>query len=223
MFRLMMNEAACTLRCGLHPLEVTRPLVSRTANTSQPEVLIVHGFMGHPRMFWPLARKLLDQGVPVVHLARYSSASVSVDDIIDHLEEIVQKNNLKECNLIGHSLGAVAIRTWLKERDSSPNYRRFIALGAPFNGTEWYRLVPQQLRPIFNPKSPRLAALNATEEPPNMHIIRARHDQNVRPSNSASIEGVPEIILEHIGHNGLINHPSAMNAVWNALGEASSV
>ena len=219
MLRLMVNETASTLRCAFHPLERIRSISPNGQPEKLPELLIVHGFMGRPNMFIPMARYLMNQGVPAVHFAKYSSWKVTIDDIIDHLEELVTTNEIKECNLIGHSLGAVAIRAWIKERNTCPKHKHFIALGAPFKGTEWHNVVPRKLRPIFDPRSERVQRINALPEPETLTVIRARHDQNVRPSSHASIEGIPEIILEHVGHNGLINHPSAIRTTWQILSQ----
>lgn len=216
MLRLLVNEAASTVRCALYPLEKIRKL-PKPSDQKLPKTLLVHGFMGSSHMFYPMARHLLERGIPEVRFAQYPSTSFTLDQIMDHLEETVDESRDEPWNFVGHSLGAVAIRAWLKQRKSAPPLRHFIALGAPFHGTAWHSLTPPNVRAVFDPSGPWVSLLNEGPEPSELQIIRARHDQNVRPSSSASIDGVKETVLDHVGHNGLINHPSAIRAVWDAL------
>jgi triacylglycerol lipase len=221
--RLVANEAASTLRCALHSLEGFRPPTPMLQPKPLPRVLLVHGFMGSPKMFYPMARHLLSQGVPEVRFAAYPSTTYRLEQIIDHLESTVGEDTEVPWNMVGHSVGAVAIRAWLKQRNSAPPVDRFVALGAPFHGTQWHFVAPKNLKEALDPQANWVQQLNEGPEPPGFQIIRARHDQNVRPSHSASLPGVEETILDHVGHNGLINHPKAIRAVWRALSQGRGV
>jgi triacylglycerol lipase len=218
MLRLMLNETASTVRCVFHPLERVRKPTPRKRPKDLPKTLLVHGLMGTANMFYPLARRLYLQGIPEIHFADYPSSRIGLDQIIDHLEQIVAPHE-GPWNLIGHSLGAIAIRAWLKERGSAPTVRTFIAMGAPFRGTEWHTLAPKHLKEAFDPDSERVKRLNNIPEPNGFHIIRAKHDQNIRPSAMASLDNVPETVFDHIGHNGLVNHPTVMREVWRLLSQ----
>jgi triacylglycerol lipase len=219
MIRTIFNETQSSARCALFQLERMRKLPSPQPKQGFRPVLLVHGFMGNQYMMYPIARRLLLAGVPAVVIAEYSSWTCTLEQIIDHLEQRVasEPTEYAEWDVIGHSLGAIALRAWFKTRETAPPVRKFIALGPPFQGTGWFRIVPEVLREVFEPDGPWVKRLATGPEPVATHIIRARHDQNIRPSSSSSLPGAQQTILETIGHNGLLNHRTAIDAILDAL------
>ena len=216
MLKLLRNEALATARCALYRLE-HQPIARQSGTDVQQATLIVHGLMGRAQMFYPMADYLGQKGLSRIAYVEYPSKTSTIDDIIYRIQTTMRMHNASHWNIVAHSLGAVAVRAALKKDQLDVKIRRFIALGAPFNGTKWYPLAPPLLREAFDPKGDWCKQLNTLPEPDSLRIVRARHDQNVRPSRNASLQSVPETVLSHVGHNGLINHPDVFKAVWSFL------
>jgi alpha-beta hydrolase superfamily lysophospholipase len=179
---------------------------------------MVHGFLGHPGMFIPLERRLRAEGFHLTQRLSYPSTQLSLEQICDRIAASAKAlAHEGPVDLVGHSLGAVACRTWLKQLGGAPFVRRFVSLGGPHAGTSLYRLVPPWLRPALSPRG-RWAELNALgEEPVPTTVIRAAYDHQVFPPRRAAIAGVEEIVLARYGHNGILHAPAAHDAVVAAL------
>lgn len=216
MLKLFRNEAWATARCALYRFEQP-PRNQDTSTDPKRATLIVHGLMGRAPMFYPMAHYLKSKGVTPIHFVEYPSHKATIDDIIEAIQSILSVHPGAHWNIVAHSLGAVATRAAMKRDVLDATIRRVVALGAPFNGTRWFPLAPPSLRASFNPNGEWCRDLNQLPEPSALRIVRAQHDQNVRPSRNAALPGIPETVLPHVGHNGLINHPDVFKAVWSFL------
>ncbi len=218
--RAVMSEAVATARCALWPVALLRPLPARDAGRP---VVLVHGYLGHREMLRPLARRLLDEGWGPVVRVGYPSTRVGLDEVVTRVGAAVASAASASgvpVDLIGHSLGAVACRVWLR-RSGGPGVRRFVSLGGPHAGTSLYRVVPGPLRAALDPRGAVVAANRGGAEPVPTVVVRARYDQQVFPPERASIAGVSEIIVSGTGHNGLLWSSVAHDAVVAALAGAA--
>lgn len=214
------RELAATLRSGVHPLLRPRRLPDALPREGQPPVLLVHGYMGHAGMLQPLARALRAAGTGETHALDYPSMRWSLERIVDHLAEralAMERDHSGPIDLVGHSLGAVACRAWLKAFGGASHVRRFVSLGGPHAGTSLYRLVAGPLRPVFDPDGPWVRRLAEGPEPVPTTVVRARYDHQVFPPTRAAIPGVAEVVVSGHGHNGLLWAPEAHAAVAHAL------
>ena len=119
--------------------------------------------------------------------------------------------------LVGHSLGAVASRAYVRAFGGAPRVRRLISLGGPHAGTAMYRFVPPNLREVLDPHGPWVKRLADGPEPVPTVVIRARYDHQVLPPLRAALPGAQEIVLEGYGHNGLLWAQRAHDALLEAL------
>jgi triacylglycerol esterase/lipase EstA (alpha/beta hydrolase family) len=183
-------------------------------------LVLVHGYMGHPAMFRPLIRKLYLKGWGTVRTVGYPSTRLGLDQIAARIDAVVQQTTSTERNtvLIGHSLGAVACRAYLKVFGGARFVSRFLSLGGPHAGTSLYRLAPPNLWPVLDPAGPWVKLLSKGEEPVPTVVIRARYDHQVLPPRAAQLAGAHEVVLEGHGHNGLLWADDAHAAVLDALG-----
>lgn len=219
-----LRELAVTVRSGLFPFArlhpMPRPPVS--PERSHPPVVLVHGYMGHQDMLRPLARSLLLGGWQHVHTVGYPSLTWTMEQIIDEVARVATRaarEHGDKVDLVGHSLGAVACRAWIKLYGGDAWVRRFVSLGGPHAGTSLYRLVPSPVREAFDPRGPWVARLSEGDEPVPTTVIRARYDHQVLPPERARIEGSREHIVHAHGHNGLLWSTQAHDAVIEALTE----
>lgn len=194
------------------------PLPPPHATAEHPPVVLVHGFLGHDGMLRPLARHLLEAGFPEVHCIRYPSTRLALQDIVDRIAAVVKPLAVHgPVDLVGHSLGAVASRAFVKHYGGDAWVRRLVCLGGPHSGTALYRAVPPWLQPALDPRGPWVERLAEGPEPVPTTVIRAAYDHQVFPPRRGSIAGVGEVVVTHRGHNGLLWSLEAHQAVVAAL------
>jgi len=153
----------------------------------------------------PLARRLLAEGWPQVVRVGWSALRCDLEDIARTVEAaVVPLAEHGPVDLVGHSLGAVACRAWMKTMGGDALVRRFVSLGGPHAGTNLYRVAPRRLREALDPQGPWVARLNADAEPVPTAVIRARYDRHVFPPERANIPGIEEHVIRTSGHNGLL-------------------
>lgn len=216
---LAATEAIATIRCACWPLaRLVHPLPDPPRST-RPPVVLVHGYLGHADMFRPLARRLYGAGIGTVARVGYPSTRLTLDRIAARIDAAVRPIAREHgpVDLVGHSLGAVACRAWVKVFGGAPLVRRFVSLGGPHAGTALYRLAPPLLWDVLDPAGPWVRRLAEGEEPVPTVVIRARYDHQVVPPVRAALPGAEEIVLPLHGHNGLLWSRTAHAAVIRAL------
>ncbi|MCB9681440.1 MAG: hypothetical protein H6733_08200 [Alphaproteobacteria bacterium] len=214
-----VREAGAIARGGLLVLTGGGPLPAPHPVEGAVPVVLVHGYLAAPALLRPLARRLLDAGVPAVAFVGYPSFGVRLPDIVARIAD--QARPLAAAHgavdLVGHSLGAVACRAWIKDGDGARVVRRFVSLGGPHAGTSLHRFVPGALGEALDPRGPWVARLADGDEPVPTTVVRARYDHQVFPPQRARIDGVHEVVLAGHGHNGLLFAREAHDAVVRAL------
>jgi pimeloyl-ACP methyl ester carboxylesterase len=214
--KVAATESVATVRSALWPLAHLHRLPPRPSDNEHPPVVLVHGYLGHPAMWRPLIRRLYHEGYGDVHTVGYASTRLRMPQIVREIASVVDPLG-PGVLLVGHSLGAVASRAYLKTAGGAARVARFVSLGGPHAGTAMYRLAPPNLWDILDPDGPWVQRLSAGDEPVPTVVIRARYDHQVLPPVRASLTGVNEVVLEGQGHNGLLWSTEAHDAVVQAL------
>jgi len=217
-----LREVVATARTGMWPFAKLHPLPEPLPQAAHLPVVLVHGYMGHPAMMRPLARALLLGGAKATEAVAYPSMTWSFEQILAHLDTTIrafaQQQGCKVA-VVGHSMGAVATRAWLKFEGGHDVVQRFVSIGGPHAGTSLYRVVPSPVRSALDPASPFLERLNATPEPVPTFVLRARYDHQVFPPKRAAIGSLQERVIEGWGHNGLLWSPEVHLEVVRLLAE----
>lgn len=126
-------------------------------------VVLVHGFVCN-RGFWnPWLRELRARGVPFVAVD-LEPVFASIDAYAPLIEEAVAR--LEAATgvpgvLVGHSMGGLAIRTWLRRFGADPRVHRVVTIGSPHRGTWLARLALAPNATQMRLASPWLAELTA--------------------------------------------------------------
>lgn len=215
--KVVGSELLATLRAGASPLGLVRPLPP-AAGTSFPQVVLVHGFLGRPSMLRGIHRSLIVAGHTRVERMGYPSILLPLEQIVVRIERtVVPLASGGKVDLVGHSLGAVACRAWIKAFGGHRYVRRFVSLGGPHGGTRLFRATPPHLWPVLNPDGPWVARLSQGPEPVPTWHIHSRYDHQVLPPKPVVLEGATELVLDSVGHNGLLWSRRAHTAVVSAL------
>ncbi|MEQ1566845.1 MAG: alpha/beta fold hydrolase [Myxococcota bacterium] len=183
-------------------------------------MVLVHGLFAHPGVFATLERRLAAAGIDRIETVAYPWLDITLDRIAARIDAVARP--LAEVrgpiDLVGHSLGAVACRAWIKRFGGAPFVRRFVSLAGPHGGTSLYPLAPPGLRDALDPRGSWVRMLAADPEPVPTTVIRSRYDHQVLPPVRAALSGATEIVLTTYGHNGLLFSAAAHDALLGVLG-----
>lgn len=211
------RELVATARAALAPLSRLRPL-PQVPPEGRPTAVLLHGYLGHPEQLRAIHRTLAQSGYDRIIRPRYHSTTASMTDIAATLDAAIMPwVSRGPVDLIGHSLGAVGCRAWLKVFGGARFVGRFVSLGGPHGGTRLYRLSPPNLWPILDPEGPWVDRLSRDPEPIPTTLIRCRYDHQVLPPAPVSMPGATEVVLDRVGHNGLLWSRRAHEAIVGAL------
>jgi pimeloyl-ACP methyl ester carboxylesterase len=216
---VVMREIGASLRAACWPLaglQQLRPPVP-TATTAKPPIVLVHGYLGKGVLLRPLAQRLHDEGYPTIAIVDYPSTRIGIGAIANRIASAVEQYKGQQVYLIGHSLGAVACRYYLKRLDGAAHVRHFVSLGGPHAGTRWFWMCPPKLQRILKPNGEVIQELSVGKEPVPTTVVRARYDHQVFPPERASLAEATEVLVHGHGHNGLLWAKEAHDAIVQAL------
>ena len=214
------REAVAVARSAALAVLPPGPLPRAAPVGGRPPAVLVHGYLGNAHQLRPLAASLLRHGTPACAFVEYPSLVATIPAIVDTIGAVAEPLARVHgpVDVIGHSLGALCARLWIKRYGGAASVRRFVSLGGPHGGTALYRLVPSPVRGAMRPDGPWAQALNDGDEPVPTTVVRARWDHQVLPPARAAIAGAhEETIVEAWGHNALLWSPEAHAAVVRAL------
>lgn len=182
-----------------------------TAQQTQPSpvpVLLVHGYICNQRVWDKIARMLHRSGHPVLAVT-LEPLFVSIEDYVPQLQQAVaqlqQATASKQVALVGHSMGGLVIRAWLRQHGSTA-VSSIITLGTPHQGTQITGWSPTTNMAQMAWHSPWLQDLQASETPASrqlMHIALTQHDNIVYPQREQVLTAAAVTEFKGIGHLAL--------------------
>jgi pimeloyl-ACP methyl ester carboxylesterase len=178
--------------------------------------LFVHGLHANRSVFKPMMRALQD-GTPQRSLnLRGSTVEEMGRELSREIDRVAPRATL---DLVAHSLGGIVVR-WLVEHHLAPErLRSVVTLGAPHGGTVMSRLLPGRLMRQLRPGSTLLAQLEDAVFPAGVRAlsVAARRDQVIRPYETALLPFGERVIIDDVGHNGLLLSRRAHDVVSRIL------
>ena len=187
-------------------------------------LILVHGFVcnrGLWNAWWP---RLIAQRVPCIAL-NLQPVFGPIDAYVPLIEDAVRR--MTEATgwrplLVGHSMGGLAIRAWMRAHDGDARVHGVVTVGTPHHGT-WlarFGLAPnaQQMRR----GSAWLQAL-AQREPAARYrrftCFYGHCDNIVFPASTATLPGADNRHLSGHAHVHLLRHPQVLQTVLQRLAE----
>ena len=192
--------------------------------TGQRGVVLVHGFLCNRGVWLPWLPELRARGHAYVALT-LEPAFGSVDDYvaaIDTAMRQVQAATGLPPVLVGHSMGGLAARAWLRTLAQPPAQRvyRILTLGTPHHGTWPARFSHTTNGMQMRLNSPWLQALAASEGAAQRALFSCWYsdcDNIVYPARSATLDGADNHLLQGLGHVHMLYAPQVRAACWQAL------
>lgn len=185
-----------------------------SASSALP-VLLVHGYICNHRVWDNMALALRHAGHPVLTID-LEPLFTSIDDYAALVERAVTtlltQTKARQVVLVGHSMGGLVIRSWLRAHGSE-RVARIITLGTPHQGTRIARTsaTPNGAQMVWH--STWLAELAASEDDTKralMHIAITAQDNVVFPQAEQVLPGAQVTHFQGIGHLQMCIDPTVM-------------
>jgi pimeloyl-ACP methyl ester carboxylesterase len=185
-------------------------------------VLLVHGYLCNHRLWDDIAPRLQAQGHTVLAI-NLEPLFVSIDHYAAHIEKSVQQllqhSGQTQVALVGHSMGGLAIRAWMRQHGSE-RVSRVLTLGTPHAGTKAAKkaTTPNGRQMLFD--SAWLQGLAESETPDRRALIRIAltpQDNIVFPQRAQVLPGVEPVVFDAIGHVQMVSTPAVMDWVATQL------
>jgi len=185
--------------------DVCLPDSAQQAQPNRVPVLLVHGYICNKRVWDKIAIALQRAGHPVLAVT-LEPLFTSIEDYVPQLQQAVaqlqQATGCAQVALVGHSMGGLVLRAWLRQHGSAP-VAKIITLGTPHQGTKIAGWTPTANVAQMAWHSPWLQALQASETPACrqlMHIGLTQHDNIVYPQRDQVLDGAAVTEFMGIGH-----------------------
>ena len=168
-------------------------------------VLLVHGYICNHRVWDDMALALRHAGHPVLRVD-LEPLFTSIDNYTATLERsvttLLDQSKSRQVVLVGHSMGGLAIRAWLRAHGPA-RVARILTLGTPHQGTRIAKasMTPNGAQMVW--QSNWLQALADSEDPAKralMHIAITAQDNVVYPQAEQVLPGAQVKHFQGIGH-----------------------
>lgn len=227
--RSLLFEYAAMLRAFLLqlPWASTPPMLMPSPGAAlRTPVLLVHGYLCNHRVWDAMAQRLHRGGHPVMRL-NLEPVFAPIDSYAPQIEQAVtqlcHQTGATKVALIGHSMGGVAIRAWMRAYGSA-RVARVITLGTPHTGTQIARRTrtPNGQQMVWG--SAWLQELARSEKAATrglMRIALTPQDHIVYPQREQVLPGVPVTVFDGLGHLELCRNRAVIAWVLQQLDDAA--
>lgn len=168
-------------------------------------VVLVHGFVCNRGLWNPWMKRLSAAGVPYVAVnlepvfGSIESYVNTVEDAVRRLEALGGPRPL----IVAHSMGGLAVRAWLRDRDGDRRVHSVVTIGTPHGGTWLARIGLTPNARQMHPDSVWLQALHAAEAPSRRALFTCffgHCDNIVFPASRAMLNGADNRHVAGVAH-----------------------
>jgi len=205
----------------------TPSILPATGLPHRVPVVLVHGYLCNHRIWDDMATALRAQGhtVLAVNLEPLFTSIDHYAAIVDNaVTALCQHTGTSKVALVGHSMGGLAIRAWMRAHGSQ-KAARVLTLGTPHVGTQidFRPRTPNSNQMTWN--SAWLTELTASETVATRALIRIAitpQDNIVYPQRVQTLAEVATSVFEGIGHVQLCLEAPVISWVCEHLTELAS-
>ena len=210
-----------------------QPFRSRSQPDYLPEraqgqrgLVLVHGFVCNRGLWSPWMRNLRGRGVPhiAVNLEPVFGSIEHYPRVIEAAVARLEVATGQPVVLVGHSMGGLAIRAWLRRFDADARVHRVITIGSPHQGTWLARFGHTTNGLQMRLRNPWLTQLAADEPPTRGSLFTCFYghcDNIVFPAVSGTLPGAVNLHVPGTAHVHMAFQPVVFNEVCRWLAQAS--
>jgi len=168
-------------------------------------VVLVHGFVCNRGLWNPWMGRLTAAGVPHVAV-NLEPVFGSIDEYVQTIDDAVRRLEAlggQQPLIVAHSMGGLAVRAWLRDRDSERRVHSIVTIGTPHGGT-WlarFGLMPNARQMRKN--NEWLCSLHASETPQRLALFTCffgNCDNIVFPAMGARLPGADNRHVAGVAH-----------------------
>ena len=211
-WRSLFGEYWAWLRFGLRqlswaktPPQVRLATAHPSSDASRIPVVLVHGYLCNHRVWDVMADRLRRAGHPVLGVdlePLFTSIDLYAPLIEKAVAGLCRQTGAEKVALIGHSMGGLAIRAWMRTYGTS-RVARVITLGTPHVGTQIASRVKTDNGKQMLLRSAWLQELAASETASTRSLMRiaiSPQDNIVYSQREQVLDGVPVTVFDGLGH-----------------------
>jgi pimeloyl-ACP methyl ester carboxylesterase len=186
--------------------ESTEPFAA-SAGWETP-VVLVHG-AGHNGTAWATwAPRLRAAGFEHLVALEYRTGAQSVtalaSDLGTRIERVRERAGTERVHAVGHSLGGFALRVWHDLLGGDETIAAGVTLGSPHRGLPIMRWpAPRSLRELRSDSELHRELSQSAVDRSHWVSIAGARDRIVR-ARSCELAGATNVVLDHLGHMGLL-------------------
>ncbi|MEE3321298.1 MAG: alpha/beta fold hydrolase [Pseudomonadota bacterium] len=198
----------------------------RTRHHAETPVILVHGYGGNSANFLLMQWRLKWRGWSNVYSVSYTPPHINArklsQQVVDHVERILNATGAEKAHLVCHSMGGPLTRYALKNLGLAGKVDKVVTLGSPHYGSRIAALFPPvgaaaQLRH----NSPFIRELANGETCPGgarYFSLFSNMDNFILPSSSAVLHGAEENVhIPYLGHASLLYSNRVLDQVERCL------
>jgi len=203
---------------------------NRYRGNSKPPVIFVHGWSQNRITFAWIIGKLRNRlAGRQLYTLNMPTTSKTLPELADYLakrmDEALRQTGQSKAAIVGHSLGGLVTREYAA-RYGSGKIEAVITLATPHAGS---KLSFPALAPVggpvmheMEPGSETLKRLAKEKiEGVRFVCVGSVHDNFVLPFDSSFLPGAEEIVIDGVGHNGLLFDTRVLDIIENTLDNIS--
>lgn len=220
--KTLIFSMTCVVLALLQPFLRKRINSPRRADADLPPLVLIHGYGTNAGCWLYLAHKFRKAGYPVSAFV-YRSINGSPERIISDLGSLIQtlehEPGSRKPVLIGHSLGGLIARAWLKDETSQQRIQGLITLGTPHGGSKLAVLGLGRLATTLRPDSDFIRALQQAPPlaPPCVALAGPGDESVLPPSHLLPPDSWQFHLAPPAGHFGMLFHPQIASMILQEL------
>ncbi|MFZ4535629.1 lipase family alpha/beta hydrolase [Propionivibrio sp.] len=188
-------------------------------DSERPPVLLIHGFGCSRAAWWWMRRRLEAAGWTVATISLepiYTSIENYVEPVSRRIDEVLAATGAKQVILVGHSMGGLAARAYLR-RNGGAKVARLVTLGTPHAGSELAKFGIGENARQMTPGSAWLATLASEAPAIDTLVIFSSHDNYVIPQSNLELPGAQNMAIDGLGHLSMVYSPRVAEALLDGL------
>lgn len=197
------------------------------ATTGRRGVVLVHGFLCNRAVWRPWFAPLRDAG-HAFEAVDLEPAFGSIDDYAPTIDAAVQRVRATTGMapvVIGHSMGGLAARAWMRACAGDGRVHSVITLGTPHRGTWMARFARSGNSRQMGLNGDWTQALQSAEPGSRAALFICWYsncDNVVFPASTATLAGADNRLIPGIAHVQMARHPQVMDACLALLRQSAT-
>jgi triacylglycerol lipase len=179
--------------------------------SAQDPILFVHGYVESSSLWKTMISNFEKDGYPKSYLSAYSyntsqSNKVDAEEVKSKVEALLKTTGATKVDIIGHSMGSLNSRWYIKFLGGESKVDDWVSLGGPNHGTEFANLCGSTSCVEMRIGSTFLSELNAGDETPgtvNYGTWWSPCDEIINPDSSVALTGATNTKTACISHTAL--------------------